>query len=95
MRTETVTIRGQVREVEVEFTGTWWRSVGRVTLYQKNGGKLWKDHLYFRQEKDGTLTPLFHNTFLNRPGYRAVGWDDEGFAKNRSNHNSLGQGAGA
>ena len=88
MRTETVIIRGQSREVEVEFTGSWWRSTGRVTLYQRNGGKLWKDYLYFRQEKDGSLTPLRQNTFLNRAGYQAVAWDDEGFDRNRSQHNS-------
>lgn len=94
-----VTIGRDTREVEAVRTaysdGTFssWRSAKMVALFRKGfGGKLWKGTLGFREDKDGTLIPLFHGTFLNRAGYVAVAWNDEEFSKYLSQHNSLGQG---
>jgi hypothetical protein len=97
--TVTVAIRGQVREVEVqELTYTdgspRYVSAGNVALFQKRPGqKLWPAALRFRKEADGTLVPLFQETFLNRAGYRAVAWNDEvltskAIERNLSQHNS-------
>jgi hypothetical protein len=99
-----VTIRGQVRMVEVaEYTSDnpqfpyppFYMSTEAVALFQKRPGqKLWPEAIrFYRDKATGDLKANLTSTILNRAGYRAVAWNDEAasskmVARNLSQHNS-------
>lgn len=87
-----VTIAGETRTVEAVTYDFWENrrahSLRAVGAFQKRPGqKVWCDTLTFWLQPDGSWKVAQSNTFLNRSGYRLIGWADKQ-DKNRSEHNS-------
>jgi hypothetical protein len=91
-----VTINRVKRTVVAElWISGWWYSEEVVALARcgrhNTGKKLHPVRIAFREEQDGTLTPLMHTTVLNRQGM-IVAWNEERFQALLSQHNGSSAG---
>lgn len=81
-----VVLNGEAREIEFKrYSEEHWmaESSEYAGAYQKAGGKVWKERLFWNCEKDVLVKST---VILNRNGYRLIGWDDD--FGNKSEHNS-------
>jgi hypothetical protein len=82
--THIVTIGGIAREVEFFVFEGKQTSCSAVGLFRKRGGKTWAGNLTLWLQKDGSLKLGTNGTFLNRSGYRLIGWSEAPTSRHNS-----------
>jgi hypothetical protein len=88
-----LTVRGDTRTVTATImhdeNGKVWKGAvhKQKALYRKGAGKVWSCYPTIWPTKDGGWEVSRNAVFMNRNGYRLIGWEDEKVGY-RSEHNS-------